>query len=129
MNKNAKQDSSLVNFRDALAKLREFVDHVTGSEIERAGVIQAFEFTYETCWRALQKLATDQGLVAASPRQALQAAFQLGWIRDSEQATWLQMIADRNLTTHTYRRKTADLVFDAIVRDYLPAFETLLSRI
>lgn len=44
------------NFSKALAKLREFVAMPIENERDRAGVIQAFEFTFEQCWKAFQRI-------------------------------------------------------------------------
>lgn len=120
---------SMQNLEEALRKLNEFCIRPSHSEIERAGVIQAFEFTFEVAWKTLQKFAQEQGLSAASPKQAFQAAFKLGLISESEQAVWLDMMEDRNLTSHTYKRATADRVFEAVVGRYQKSLELLFERL
>ena len=67
--------------------------------------IQRFEFCVELCWRALKAALRVQGIEANSPRAAFRAAYQQGWIGD--EALWLAMVEDRNLTSHTYRREVA----------------------
>ncbi len=76
------------SFFIAFRKLEQFLFEPVVSERDRAGVIQAFEFTYEQCWKGFQKAASDQGLDAKSPRQAIQAAFQLGWTLPAEESSW-----------------------------------------
>jgi nucleotidyltransferase substrate binding protein (TIGR01987 family) len=39
-------------------------------------------------------------------RDTLRLAFRVGLIQDGE--TWLRMVQDRNLTSHTYNRATAE---------------------
>jgi len=39
-----------------------------------------------------------EGIEALSPKKALQFAYQLAWIEDVQ--AWLQMLNDRNITSH-----------------------------
>jgi nucleotidyltransferase substrate binding protein (TIGR01987 family) len=69
------------------------------------GTIQRFEFTFELFWKVVRRLLARQGVEANSPKTVLQQAYRLGWL-DDEQA-WLQLLEDRNLTSHTYREALA----------------------
>jgi nucleotidyltransferase substrate binding protein (TIGR01987 family) len=110
-------------FGKALAKLREFVALPMANDRDQAGVIQAFEFTFEQCWKAFQRVAVAQGLTAASPRQALQAAGQLGLIADADEDAWLIMLRDRNMTTHLYHEQLSREIADRVVRVYVPLLD------
>lgn len=55
------------------------------------------------------------GLECGSPRQALRAAVKLGWIADDP--AWLDMLDDRNRTSHTYNEKTAEEIFSRLSDD------------
>ena len=39
------------------------------------------------------------------------------------------MIQDRNLTSHTYNRSTADMIAEHIANNYLPCFQQLRLRL
>jgi len=108
------------NFAKALAKLNEFVATPIVTERDRAGVIQAFEFTFEQCWKTFQRILVAQGYDAHSPRESLKGAMQLKIIQASDEEIWLQMLRDRNLTSHLYHEKLAIEIADRIVNDYLP---------
>ncbi len=60
------------------------------------------------------------GTQARNPREAFMESLALEWIQNHE--LWEKMIEDRNLTTHTYRERTADQVYQSIQSDYYPAF-------
>jgi nucleotidyltransferase substrate binding protein (TIGR01987 family) len=116
------------NFKIALKKLSEFCAQYDGSEIQTAGIIQAFEFTYEQCWKALQKKAGSEGVSIVSPKKAFEWAFQNGWITPEQEPQWLQMIADRNLTSHTYREAMALQVGQKVISTYLDLFKFMLDQ-
>ncbi|MBW2702973.1 MAG: nucleotidyltransferase substrate binding protein [Deltaproteobacteria bacterium] len=118
----------MANLELALNNLERFLDEPIVSDRDRAGVLQAFEYTFELSWKAAQKIAADQGLSAQSPRQALKAAFQLGLIPLDEEETWLSMLNDRNRTVHTYRAELAQEIFERVRDRYQKALAGLLLR-
>lgn len=71
----------------------------------REASIQIFEYSFELFWKFLKKLCLEEGLEANSPKSALQKAYALKLIDDEQ--TWLDMMEDRNLTSHTYRQTNA----------------------
>jgi nucleotidyltransferase substrate binding protein (TIGR01987 family) len=111
------------NFGKALAKLREFAAMPIANDRDRAGIVQAFEFTFEQCWKTFQHAAANQGFTVGGPRQSLQAAVQLGLIAAVDEETWLEMMRDRNMTPHLYHEAWAREIADRIVIRYLPALE------
>jgi nucleotidyltransferase substrate binding protein (TIGR01987 family) len=108
------------NFDKALAKLCEFVAMPIINERDRAGIIQAFEFTFEQCWKAFQRILVAEGYEAHSPRSSLEGALQLQLIKSADEAMWLQMLQDRNLTSHLYHENLARQIANRIINDYLP---------
>ena len=115
-------------FANALDKLSEFCGEPIVNDRDRAGVIQGFEFTFEQFWKACQKIARSQGLEVKSPRSAMAAALQLGIILQEEEQLWLQMLKDRNLTSHTYREIIAKEVAENIVSTYLKLLQSSLKK-
>lgn len=116
------------NFEAALKKLLEFQKIYDGSEIHRAGIIQAFEFTFEQCWKAIQKKAGFEGLILASPRKSIEWAMNSNWLSTTQENTWLEMMKDRNLTSHTYRDQTAEKVAAHILDSYIAEFILILDK-
>ncbi|WP_457564683.1 nucleotidyltransferase substrate binding protein [Caminibacter sp.] len=63
------------NFQKALNKLKEGA-LIAKTEIEKDGVIQRFEFTIETFWKALRAILLYQGIECFSPRNCIKEAFK-----------------------------------------------------
>jgi nucleotidyltransferase substrate binding protein (TIGR01987 family) len=130
-NAAAKRKSALDNVTRALTTLEEFASISAPSRVEKAGIIQAFEFTFEVFWKFFKKIADEEGAVVASPKTAIAFAYQKRWLGDDElaQDVWLSMLDDRSLTSHTYREAIANAVHEAIVHRYVCAFRDALTRI
>jgi nucleotidyltransferase substrate binding protein (TIGR01987 family) len=79
--------------------------------------IQRFEFTIELFWKLLKAILEDKGVMVQYPKEILQEAYKGRLIHD--EVSWLQMLKDRNLTSHTYDEKLADQIFHHI-QSYLP---------
>ncbi len=110
---------SLDNAGRAIDQLKAYLAQPVVTDRDRAGVIQAFEFTFECVWRLLKHISEAQGLPAPSPKKALSSAFRLGLIQDEK--LWLDMLRDRNLTSHVYNPTVAVTIFEAVSRRYCEA--------
>ncbi|MDZ7808910.1 MAG: nucleotidyltransferase substrate binding protein [Arhodomonas sp.] len=63
------------------------------------------------------------GSECRSPKGCFKLAFQQGWIDD--EAVWVAMLQDRNLTSHTYDEDACDPTVPTVYPASLPAFESL----
>ena len=119
------------NFRRALARLVEAVD-LSGqralSDLERQGLIQAFEFTHELSWKTLMDFLASRGVEELyGSRDTTREAFAKGMVSDGE--AWMEMIRHRNLSTHTYDEGTVQEIVTAVVSRYLQAFQELETKL
>lgn len=96
-------------------------------ELEKDGVIQRFEFTFELLWKALKILLEEKGIKALTPKDVLKEAFRLEWIEN--EGTFLDMLEARNATSHIYDEKTAQEIFESIKEDYLSAIKATIDKI
>lgn len=119
----------LANFEKTLKQLKSFVALPIQNDRDKAGIIQAFEYTFEQCWKAMQKKAGHDGVQIGSPKKAFIFAFQNSWIPPASEKLWLQMIEDRNLTSHAYKEDIAAEVLHRIMRDYISCFDGLLQKL
>jgi nucleotidyltransferase substrate binding protein (TIGR01987 family) len=105
----------------ALSQQREL------SALEQQGLIQSFEFTHELAWKMLKDYLEYQGVSnIVGSRDASRVAFQNALIQDGE--VWMQMIAARNQTSHTYNLKVAQSVVESILNRFYPAFNQLAGK-
>ena len=68
------------------------------TELERDGVIQRFEFTFELFWKALKRILSFKGIDANSPREVFRQAAKQGLIEDPK--VWFEFIKHRNINFH-----------------------------
>ena len=93
--------------------------------IVRDACIQRFEFTFEMAWKAIQHYAALEGVECASPRECFRVGFRLGLLANDP--AWLEMVEDRNRTSHTYDEESAQEIYRALPR-YASLLRGLLDR-
>lgn len=97
------------------------------SELERQGLIKAFEFTHELAWNVLKDFLESRGVTELyGSKDATREAFATGLIDNGDE--WMAMIQSRNSTSHTYNEETADEIAEAILSGYVPEFEKFLRK-
>ena len=114
-------------FKKALGQLKsakELYEQRELMELEKQGLIQAFEYTFELSWNLIRDYFIYQGITEIrGSRDAFRLAFKYGIVEDGE--LWMEMIQALNLTSHTYDEKIAEELLGEIIRRYYPAFERL----
>lgn len=114
----------LQRFARALERLERALAQPAAAELSVDGTIQRFEFTFELCWKTLQAALRHEGFDVKSPRATLQKAFTEEWIDD--EGLWLQMLEDRNDTSHTYDEALAQTIYHRI-HGYMPELTRIHS--
>lgn len=118
------------NYKKALLQLQSAVvlsQQRALSNLEKQGVIQAFEFTHELAWNMLKDYLEDQGNQnVKGSKDATREAFKVALIADGEQ--WMAMIQSRNISSHTYDERTADQLVSVIIKQYFPLFVALQTE-
>lgn len=122
-------DSKLNNFIKVLHKLEEGLLQYDGkNELLRDGLIQRFELTFELAWKTLKEVFEDEGLIGLnSPKSVLREAFSAGLIKDEK--LWINMLKDRNLTSHMYSESNAVEISGNIKDKYVNALNELKDKI
>lgn len=100
---------ALTRAEQALSRLEEVLTIADMTDIVRDASIQRFEFTFECVWKAAQRvLAAVDGMSAASPKGVIRACRDVGLLSDEDTQYALEMVEDRNLTSHVYDESAAE---------------------
>ncbi len=89
------------------------------SIIEQLGTLQSFEISFELSWKTLKDYLESKGELVEYPRDVIKTAFAHEIISDGE--LWLEMLKDRNLTSHTYNEGVAIKALKKTRSTYAPA--------
>ncbi len=118
----------LSSLQKAIGSLEELLKRVRDDEFMagldevvqkglRAGVIQNFEFTFELCWKFIQRwIRLNRSPEDADPlvrKDLFRMAARYGLISDP--TLWFDYAEARNLTPHTYDESRAQEVYDTAV--------------
>ena len=120
----------LANYEKAFSRLAAAVELASQrplSDLEKQGLIQAFEFTHELAWNVMKDYFAWQGTVdITGSRDATRESFSKGLVADGE--GWREMIRSRNQTSHTYNEEVANEIAARITGQYAPLFQAFLLR-
>jgi len=129
-NQDIRWQQRFSNYRKALRQLGAAIElrrQRPLTDLEKQGLIQSFEYTYELGWNTLKDYLVYQGIVdIVGARDAIRQAFRRELITDGE--GWMDMLADRNLTSHTYNEDTAEEVEQRICGRYHGLFLELQEK-
>ncbi|AGF78792.1 nucleotidyltransferase substrate binding protein, HI0074 family [Desulfocapsa sulfexigens DSM 10523] len=113
------------NLEKAFRQLQRGLDIEHPSDIERQGIIQSFEFTFELSWKTLKDYLEAQGVICQFPREIIKKAFHHQIIDEGE--CWLDMLGKRNLLAHTYDETLAMESYRLIKQDFAPEITKLVK--
>ncbi len=114
----------------AFDRLKEAVElyNEEKKEIYIDAMIQRFEFCTELSWKLMKRyLDVNLNKEIYSPRNIIKEAYKYKLIEDGE--LWLDVLEDRNLTSHTYDEITANRIKDNIIKNYINLFEKFIKKI
>ena len=110
----------LDNYQRALTHLQSAVELMAQrelSQLEKQGVIQAFEFCWELAWKLMKDYLQWQGIADLSgARDAIREAFRQGLIDDGQ--VWMAMLQDRRRTVKTFDEPILQELLNAISGSY-----------
>ena len=96
--------------------------------IQKAGLIQFFEISFELTWNVMKEYLEEQGFQdIRSPRDTIKKAFETELITDGH--AWLLTLQNRNLTSHTYDEETAEKVVREIETVYYPLLRDVYEKL
>jgi len=114
------------NFEKSFLLFKNALEISSPSLVEKAGIIQFFETTFELSWKLMKDYLEYSGYDIKSPRDSIKTAFQTELINNGN--SWLEALMDRSLTAHTYDEVFATEVYEKIKNHYSRLLETLYVK-
>ncbi len=98
-------------------KLEEF------SDLEKEGIVQRFEYTFELAWKTLKDYLEHNGITLnqVTPRHTIKQGFAANIIEDGK--IWINMLEQRNLMSHMYNAKKFEKAIVQIQEEFLPTLK------
>jgi len=125
----------LENFEKALKRLKEAYLRATNGIMEddyyffRDSAIQRFEFTVEIFWKTIKIfLKEKEGIDCRTPKSCIREFFSAGFLDEELTVLLLEMIDDRNLTSHTYKEEIAESIFSRLSK-YIDTLEQIVLNL
>ena len=120
------------NYRRAFSLLREAFELRRDrplSDLEKEGVIQRFEYTWELAWKTIKDYLENEGVVLEkiTPKAVIVAAIEARVITDKE--AWMRALDDRNRISHVYSRIVFARIITHIEQSYLSLFDRLYEKL
>ena len=106
------------NFQKAYNLLKSVFENKSINDLsilEKEGVIQRFEYTYELAWKTLKDYLEYSGLlnnIDITPRNIFKEAYSSKII--NRQDIYIDMMLSRNLLSHTYDIKKFEAILEKI---------------
>lgn len=125
-----KAEEKYGKLKQAVQRLQEAIDDYHKSELDsiRDGVIQRFEFCTELAWKTIREYLLDQGYTEInSPKSVMRQAFADGVVEKEQ--PWIDLLNDRNATSHIYDEETAASIYQHIEKSYYPMFVRLVQKL
>lgn len=107
----------ILKYKDAQNSLETLRSILTEpfSIIIRDATVQRFEYTFEAFWKFIQEyLKEKEGIIANSPKGCFKEIFSIGFSSEDETVQLLEMTDKRNETSHTYKEKVAQGIFERV---------------
>jgi len=116
------------NFDKAFTLYSEGVTSAgTLNRLEKEGLIQRFEYTFELSWKTMKDYLESKGVSVDYPRDVLKEAFAHELIADGE--VWMTMLDHRNLMSHTYDEDRFNEVLSYVVGKNFTVLNALHSKL
>ena len=73
-------------------------------------------------------LKKNEGIECNSPKSCIREFFASGYINEDNAKLFMEMIDDRNMTSHTYHEEVAEIIFSKL-KNYLDGMNLVYEKI
>ena len=118
------------NYASNLGVLKHADEQKLDNAFILCGIKDKFCLQFELGWKLLKELLTYEGRAEAatgSPREIIKAAYAVYDFMD--EIVWLDMLRDRNLSTHIYDCEEVRRLAGRVIDRYIPAFERMRDAV
>lgn len=126
MQKDIRWKQRFQNFERSFLFLSKSCKLESYDELQGAGLVQSFEFTFELAWKTLKDYLQNQGVEVQFPREVIKQAFASQLIENG--TLWIEMLDKRNELTHTYNQEQAKRAIQTIRSHYFPLLEQVYQE-
>ncbi len=125
MNKYDNLSKAVKRLNEANIRYKKSAD----DPIYQDALIKRFEFTFELAWKTLRQFMMDSGyqMPSVTPKGVFAYAYQESILQDEK--IWLDMLEDRNLSTHDYGFEMAKDIADRISNKYAKCLAALAKYV
>ncbi|MGR5414449.1 HI0074 family nucleotidyltransferase substrate-binding subunit [Vibrio astriarenae] len=113
----------LQNLSKAQQRLKKACAQDSYNELELAGLVQTFEFSFELTLKTLKDLLEFEGFDVASPRSVIRTALEARHLSSQQCETLLEALIKRNLLSHTYDEENVLEAQKLILDSFAPVIE------
>lgn len=119
------------NYKRALRLLSEAIETMHEREItqlEKEGIVQRFEYTWELAWKLLKDYLEHSGITLGTitPTTVIKAAFASKIIENGD--IWMRALDARNKMSHTYDLRVFEQIISDIDRSYLKILDDMYMK-
>jgi len=115
------------NYEKSFKFLKDAVSRSNLSDLEKAGVIQTYEFTFELAWKTVKDYLEEKGISVKFPRDTIKEGFRYEILEDGD--LWIDMLEKRNLMSHAYDEEKAETAYKLIINEYFKMLEQLYNKL
>jgi len=130
MEEDVRWKQRLQNYKKALITLKNAVELAASrelTELEKQGMIQGFEFTFEMAWNVMKDYLEEQGITGIiGSKNAIRHSFNKGLIEDGE--AWMEIVKGRNLSSHSYDEEIAEKLLKKIIENFYEQFTAFAEK-
>jgi nucleotidyltransferase substrate binding protein (TIGR01987 family) len=130
MNEDIRWIQRFENYKKALSQLTRIIDLQSTrelSDVEKLGLIKAFELTFELAWNVIKDYLFVKGINGViGSKDAIRQAFNAELIAEGQ--IWMNMVDSRNEATHTYDEETANIIVKTVCEQYYKEYTTFSQK-
>ena len=97
------------------------------NDINKLALVQSFEIITELGWKVLKDYLASKGIDVYTPKDCIKEAFSTNFLPTAQ--IWIDMIKDRNSSSHEYNIDKVDSIIERISSEYFNEIKRFKEQI